>query len=57
MIQGNSVSWGKSMYGGWYVTYFDNGWKGEHFDKLAQLRAWAKDSGGCLNPHQRWDNI
>lgn len=57
MIQGNSVSWGKSMYDGWYINYFDNGWKGKHFDKLAQLRAWAKDNGICLNPHQRYDNI
>ena len=57
MIQGNSVSWGQSMYGGWYVTYFDNGWKGEHFDKYQELRAWFNERGLCLNPHQRWDNI
>lgn len=51
------LDWGRSMYGGWYVSYIENGYKGEHFDKIYELRAWAREHGVSLKSYERFDNI
>lgn len=37
-------SYGKSMYGGWYINYINGFGKpaGEHFKTLKELKEWAK---------------
>ena len=51
------TSYGKSMYGGWYAnTITDGKIGGVHFDKIYELRAWAKEHGIELKPYMRRDN-
>lgn len=53
------VSFGKSMYGGWYANFIYHGnMMGEHFDKYKDLEAWANKYGYNLRNYQykRFDN-
>lgn len=53
------VSFGKSMYGGWYANFIYHGNPmGEHFDKYKDLEVWANKYGYNLRNYQykRFDN-
>ncbi len=53
-----ATEWGKSMYGGYYINYFDNGrYTGEHFEKLKDLKSWCIDNNITFKDVPRIDNI
>lgn len=50
-----AVTYGKSMYGGWYANYHDGEqWDGIHTETLRELKAKAEEMG--LELKDRWDN-
>ncbi len=56
----NITSYGKSMYGGWYLDFTDNthgGYNGIRRNTLRELCAWAHVSRTALQRDvKRWDN-
>lgn len=53
-----ATEWGRSMYGGYYINYFDNGrYTGEHFEKLKDLKSWCIDNNITFKDVPRIDNI
>lgn len=57
------TEYGASMYGGYYANFNIETNHGEiisrdgaHFDKLKDLRAWAKERGADLKKTPRYDN-
>ena len=53
------TSWGKSMYGGWYVNYFDNtdgDYHGERFSTLTEIILTMDLSKKDLPDCKRFDN-
>ena len=53
------TSWGKSMYGGWYVNYFDNtdgDYYGERFSTLPEIILPMDLSKKDLPDYKKFDN-
>lgn len=53
------TSWGKSMYGGWYVNYFDNAdgdYHGERFSTLTEIILTMDLFKKDLPDYKRFDN-
>ena len=56
------ISYGKSMYGGWYVSYLekqDNDYKGKHYKTLKALKDDMKKNNVHFSDYKqyRYDNI
>lgn len=54
-----NVYFGKSMYGGYYINFWDDTNKkhdGKHFLKLKDLKQWANENGINLKTACKQDN-
>ena len=51
------LSWGKSMYGGWYINFLQDGiHTGKHFLKKVELQLFARSNNMLLAADMRMDN-
>ena len=52
------ISWGKSMYGGWYIDYHLDGQlpNGKHFKTMSELKQFAKEHDMEIGGYNRLDN-